>query len=161
MKRMVLFLVLVALLTSCATIINGTDPSLVSTTSIPAGAKVSVKGLQNGELLNGTTPDTFSLSRNSDYQFVFDLEGYQSKEVVVRRTVTGWFWGNLLLGGIIGGIVDYSTGAMWDHTMATISIDFSQAKIQEDYMIADMIIQYFQDGQLMHVKVPVIFEPKI
>lgn len=157
MRRIFVSIGLAILLSSCATIINGTDPTILSTTSNPSGAKVTVRGLQNGEILSGNTPQSFSLSKGSDYQFVFDLDGYQSQEVLVRRSVNGWFWGNLLAGGIVGWIIDYSTNAMWDHDRAIINIDFSQAQIYDGYMVADMVIQYYQDGLPMHVKIPVLF----
>lgn len=160
------FIVLVVLstfiLSSCATLFNTTSPTLFQARSIPEGAKVTATALNAGtEVFTATTPATLSLSKNLEYELVFELEGYRSKSLVVRRTINGWFWGNLLIGGIPGWIVDGATGAMWSHEINEFTLDFTATSFLPDgSFVASTIVQYLElDGMYMHVKIPVIFEP--
>ena len=46
-----------------------------------------------------------------------ELAGYQATEVALTPRMSGWYWGNLLIGGLIGMLaVDPATGAMWSIT---------------------------------------------
>lgn len=57
------------------------------------------------------------------YTIKFDKEGYESKEVVVTGQVNGWYFGNIIFGGLILGmlIVDPNTGAMY--SLSTDKVD--------------------------------------
>jgi len=39
------------------------------------------------------------------------MQGYKTAEVMLENGSNGWVWGNLVFGGIIGLIVDFSNGA--------------------------------------------------
>jgi hypothetical protein len=44
----------------------------------------------------------------------FQLNGYEEKTVPIHSTLNGWYFGNILIGGVIGLlIIDPATGAMW------------------------------------------------
>jgi hypothetical protein len=38
--------------------------------------------------------------------------GYKDTGVTLTRTVNGWFFGNIILGGLLGSSIDSSTGAI-------------------------------------------------
>ena len=97
-------------LNACATIMNGKQQD-VAFTSTPGGATVFVDG-QN----MGVTPANLSLSRKDAHTVRLDLAGYQPYEMTLERGVSGWVWGNLLFGGLIGLVVDVSTGSMYKLT---------------------------------------------
>ncbi len=42
-----------------------------------------------------------------------ELQGYKPYELILNRKTNGWIWGNILFGGIIGIIIDASSGAMY------------------------------------------------
>ncbi len=43
------------------------------------------------------------------------MPGYKVTEVELTPKMSGWYWGNLLFGGLIGMLaVDPATGAMWN-----------------------------------------------
>ncbi len=44
------------------------------------------------------------------------LEGYQPYEITLTKKSNGWVWGNIIFGGLIGLVVDASTGAMYKLT---------------------------------------------
>lgn len=42
------------------------------------------------------------------------MEGYESKKINIECKLNGWYFGNILIGGLIGFlIVDPATGAMY------------------------------------------------
>ena len=94
-------------LSSCASIISGSKQS-VSFTSSPTGAAITI---QPGDY-HIIAPGTLELSRkNGPYRVTFDLVGFEPYSVTLKTSTNGWFWGNILLGGIIGVLIDTSTGA--------------------------------------------------
>jgi PEGA domain len=158
MKKVVLFgliFVLVFVLSSCASIVAG-GPSVLQTNSNPAGATVTAKGLSNSETLRGQTPTSFTLNKGSDYELTFELEGYRSEVIVVRRTINGWFWGNFLL-GLVPMIIDAATSNMWQHTMSIAEVDFTTQTANTDGSITAqaVVITYDAAGQQHFNRVPI------
>lgn len=97
-------------LNACATIMQGSKQN-VGFASTPSGATIFVDG-QN----MGVTPASLSLARKQEHTVRIDLAGYQPYEMVLNRGVSGWVWGNLVFGGLIGLVVDVTTGAMYKLT---------------------------------------------
>jgi hypothetical protein len=50
-----------------------------------------------------------------------ELDGYQPVEIALRRKVSGWVWGNIIFGGLIGLAVDAGTGGMYKLTPEQIT----------------------------------------
>ena len=102
---------------SCATIVNGSKQT-VDFTSQPTGAKVFINGKEYG-----TTPTSVSLNRNANmpgvtsgqkqYEVKIELEGYHPYEIKVKREFNSWFLGNIILGGLVGIVIDAATGSMY------------------------------------------------
>lgn len=91
----------------CGTIIHGTTQQ-VGVSSSPSGADVVVDGVDQG-----STPVTVDLSRKDKHTIKLSLNGYQPHEMIINRKVSGWVWGNILFGGLIGLAVDAGTGGMY------------------------------------------------
>lgn len=89
----------------CATIMTGKYQS-VPVTSDPPGAKVKA---DTGETI--TTPGKFKLLRNKDNTLLAQFQGYAPQQLTLHNKAQGWVWGNILLGGGIGLIVDCVSGA--------------------------------------------------
>lgn len=48
------------------------------------------------------------------YQVKFSLNGYEESVVSITSRLDGWYFGNILLGGLLGMlIIDPLSGAMW------------------------------------------------
>ena len=122
LKNTTLAVAVVLMLSGCATMFNPGPTNFVAT-SDPSGATVEVMSLRTNESFTQTTPATFTLDLASDYRLTFELAGYRSEEVVVRRTVNGWFFGSILL-GVLPAVVDFATGSMWEHTMTIANVEF-------------------------------------
>jgi hypothetical protein len=107
------------LLSGCASILDG-GRKTVQIDSNPKGAKVTISNSKGKEICIQTTPSTVSLERSSgffegeDYTLTFEKAGYYPYEIHVQSTLDGWYFGNILFGGLIGMlIVDPATGDMF------------------------------------------------
>lgn len=95
-------------LTSCASIIHGTSQQ-IGIGSTPSGAKVTVSGQSFG-----TTPIIADLKRKDNHIVKIELDGYMPYETTLTRKVSGWVWGNVLFGGLIGLAVDAISGGLYN-----------------------------------------------
>jgi len=97
------------LFTGCAAILSSSTAS-VKFDSDPHGAKV----YDNGTLL-GTTPTEAKITKRKDHAVEFRLAGYESATKMLTSSAGGgWIVLDLLLGGIIGLVVDAASGAWND-----------------------------------------------
>ena len=104
----------------CATVVNGrTEPLGLS--SNPSGAEVTIG---NG-VMKVVTPTNVELKRDENHSFIFHKDGYQDASATVTSGTSGWVWGNLLAGGIIGGVVDFATGAAYKFSDDTLSVNMT------------------------------------
>jgi hypothetical protein len=160
-RRILVLLAPLALLATvgCATIVAG-GPTTLDARSTPSGARVVAEGLANGERLTGTTPTTFTLDKGSDYELRFELQGFESETIVVRREVNGWFFGNFFL-GVIPMIVDAATNNVWSHTLRVAEVDFTTAQRRPDgSLVADVVVHtVVNEGDPQVARVPVLFRP--
>ncbi len=93
---------------ACATIIHGTSQE-IGISSQPTGATVTVDGQAAGK-----SPITTKLSRKDVHRITVTLDGYQAFDMTTTRKVSGWVWGNIVFGGLIGLAVDAITGALYE-----------------------------------------------
>ncbi|MCK3685227.1 hypothetical protein [Maribellus sp. YY47] len=113
------FILAVLLLTSCASIVSKSIYS-VSINSTPSEANISITSEKGKEVYNGNTPAVVDLKagdgffKKASYSVKFSKSGYEEKVVPIYFKLDGWYWGNILFGGLIGMlIVDPATGAMY------------------------------------------------
>ena len=107
------------LLSSCASIVSKTAYPVYIHTN-PAGAEISIKNKKGIEVYKGQSPATVTLKSGSgffskaEYQVKLSSPGFAEKVVPINYKLNGWYFGNILIGGIIGMlIIDPATGAMW------------------------------------------------
>ena len=92
-------------LAGCATVMNGTKTPY-NTDSRPAGAAVK---FSNGE--SCTTPCKLEFRRKDDLRADISLPGYKPTYILIQSKLGGASFGNILLGGGVGAIVDGSNGS--------------------------------------------------
>ena len=120
-----LFVSAILLLTqSCGTVIQGTTQQ-VGISSSPTNARVAINGVEIG-----STPVMIDLKRKDSHIVRISLEGYQIYETTLTRKVSGWVWGNILFGGLIGLVIDSSTGGMYNLTPEQIQAELRDVKAQ-------------------------------
>ena len=107
------------LLSSCASIVSKSSYP-ITINSAPSEAKIVIKDKKGIQIFAGQTPATIKLKAGSGffgkarYQVTFNKNGYDTKTVPVEFKLDGWYFGNLLLGGVLGMlIIDPATGAMY------------------------------------------------
>lgn len=133
--------------TGCASIVHSGARTL-NITSDPAGAKVTICKIDTTSVVaEGTTPYTVALSarrgyfKGQSYNVKFELQGYKTAEIVVRHELSGWYFGNIIFGGLIGMIaVDPATGAMWN---------LAPDKIEQKLSAGQASIIHSKDGFLV------------
>jgi hypothetical protein len=109
----------VTVLTSCASIVSKSNWPF-SVDSNPEGAKVIITNKKGKEVFVGKTPTALKLKSGAgffskeSYTVELIMNGYESKKVNIECKVNGWYFGNFIIGGLIGLlIVDPATGAMY------------------------------------------------
>jgi hypothetical protein len=92
----------------CATMVTGGGHSeTVRLNSAPQGATVYVDGNRLG-----LTPIAATLTRKDNHTVIMSMDGFDDQTVAIRSGFNGWLVGNLLVGGVIGMVVDVASGAM-------------------------------------------------
>lgn len=114
MKNLLIYSLIVSLLlpglSSCGTIMNTTRQN-IGISSTPTGASVLIDNMPRGK-----TPLIADLSRKDNHLFKIEIDGYMPFEGTLTRSVSGWVWGNILFGGLIGLAVDAISGGLYKLT---------------------------------------------
>ncbi len=111
----------VVCLGACASVMHGTRQD-VGISSNPSGAQVSVDGQPLG-----TTPVVAHLRRKENHIVHLELAGYKPYDTTVTRSVSGWVWGNIVIGGLIGLAVDAISGGLYKLTPEQVSASLLSA----------------------------------
>jgi len=105
-SRIILAIFLSAFIASCATILSGTTQQ-VTFQSSPDGALVRVSGKPLGK-----TPLTIQLDKNTGQTLTIEKDGYKTFSTSMDTSVDPWFFGNILIGGLLGSTTDGVSGAI-------------------------------------------------
>ena len=108
-----------ALTSGCASIVS--DKSYpVSVNSTPTEARFTIRNESGVTVAGGTTPQTVMLPSGAGffdgetYVVEFTKDGYVAHQATLDTSLDGWYFGNLIFGGLLGlFVVDPATGAMW------------------------------------------------
>src|SRR5689334_18759454 len=110
MVRLFSVIVLISMFSSCATIFSKSSYP-VTFGSDPAGTTISVTNREHVEIFMGKTPCAVKLKAGSkffsreQYAIKFSRPGYDDKIVPINFKINAWYFGNLLLGGVIGMLI--------------------------------------------------------
>jgi len=108
------------LLIGCATIVSGRTQR-VSVSTFPSDAKVIVNGAEQ------QSPCVIMLDRAfPSYQIIIQKEGYKTYTYNLTRGINGWLFGNILLGGIIGVVIDCATSSAYAFSPDNITINLTE-----------------------------------
>lgn len=141
-------------LSGCASIVSG-GPKILPIMSEPDNADIEIFNLRSEEnILKAKTPFTASLEKdagffqNAKYRIRINKPGYMPRETIIESGVNGWYFGNVVFGGLIGLlIVDPATGAMWkiseDNVKLKLYPDTQEgraafAKAEEERIVAEL-----------------------
>ncbi len=135
----------ICLLSGCASIVSDSKYP-VTINSFPEGAKITVKNKHGMTLFQSATPTMVTLDAgdgffsSAKYFVSYEKDGYDKVTTTISSRLDGWYFGNILFGGLIGIlIVDPATGAMWkidDYT--TVTLNASEKTAQTGLKVYDI-----------------------
>lgn len=107
------------LLPSCASVFNRSNQP-VKISSNPSGLSFKVTNSSNELINSGVTPATVTLKTSASYMkpetyaIAFSKKGKDIGRQNLTASISGWYFGNILIGGLIGAlVVDPLTGSMY------------------------------------------------
>jgi hypothetical protein len=129
--RATALLFLILFHTGCASIVSKSSYP-VTFVSEPAGAQIEVKDQKGKTRFTGITPATTTLPSGDGYftraryTVTSTKDGYTPTTQQLHASMNGWYWGNLLFGGLIGMlIVDPISGAMYKINTPTVNLEMT------------------------------------
>lgn len=100
----------------CATVISGTTQMMTISSNVD-GAEIFL----DGEKI-GTTPFTAAVPKNKSAVRV-EAEGYQGENLSLSKSIDPMFFGNIIIGGTLGSITDFATGAAFQYAPSTYQVE--------------------------------------
>ncbi len=101
----------VALLGGCASVIEGRSQEITINTT-PAGANCTLNREGAPIAMIASTPGSVTIRKTkNDIEVVCELDGYQKTATLDESGTAAAVFGNVLVGGAIGLVIDVSTGA--------------------------------------------------
>ena len=143
----------IALANSCATIISGTGQE-VSVSSVPR-AQIQIKADTGLVFYAGDSPAIVKLPRKHSYTVTVQAGGYASQTLVITREFNAWFVGNILFGGIPGGIVDAITGAMWNLEPSFLTVTLERVSAQGRQGLEVVFTSLDEETQGRTLRIPI------
>jgi PEGA domain-containing protein len=116
------FLTVVAL-SGCATITGGSSPQKIKVASNPSGATVIVDGRPCGN-----TPTIVSLDRKVEHRIQLEKVGYMPAESDLKSRMNPWILGNVVVGGLIGVVVDLATDSERSLSPSKVDVHLAPAE---------------------------------
>jgi len=98
-------------LSSCATLFSGGSPKIYLEGNVDEPITVTT---QKRVYENVVLPCTVKVKRHKlDGQRIkIESENYKYKDIILGKTINGWAFGNILIGGTVGWIVDLITNSV-------------------------------------------------
>lgn len=109
-------------ISGCASIVSSGSQE-VSFKSEPEGALIVIGGREMGR-----TPMTTKIDRKAGQVVSFRLDGYKTEEMPLSTTVNGWFFGNIVIGGLLGSSTDSATGAINEYSPSFYNVTLNPIK---------------------------------
>lgn len=128
LNRYVLFafgLLLAGVIAGCATIGTGTTQAITVSSNVE-GAEIFLDGV-----VIGRTPFTGPIKKNKD-QLQVEAAGYRSETITLSKSLVPLFWGNIIIGGTVGSITDFATGAAYQYAPASYQVELREEGMSED-----------------------------
>ena len=117
-----IFCSLIMLISSgCCTIMSGSTQS-IPVSSTPPGVKVTA---DTGTSI--VTPGSIVLERKKAHTLVAEYAGHETQQQQLKKKLNNWVWGNILIGGIIGLVIDMVSGSIDELHPKEVHFNFEEA----------------------------------
>jgi len=107
----------------------------VGVQSVPSGADVNIDNKSYGK-----TPVIADLARKDNHMVTITMEGFEPFEATLTRSTSGWVWGNILFGGLIGLAVDAISGGLYKLSPEQIQAELKETGVISDLQDSDLFI---------------------
>jgi hypothetical protein len=125
-------------ISGCATIFTGGGTQKVGVESTPPGAQVSITNRAGQVVSTGTTPFEVKLKKGAGYfksetyTLSFTMPGYQPQQARLSPRISGWYFGNIAIGGLLGMVgIDPATGAMYKLEPKDVEVTLQALKVAQ------------------------------
>ncbi len=98
--------------TGCATIVSGKTQKINLTSSKPQTVEIDGETYQ--------APKIVTLQKEDKDRVLTVKEC--NKKVLLKKKIEPMFWGNILIGGVIGSTIDYATKSMWRYEPDNVDV---------------------------------------
>ena len=89
--------------------------------STPKGARITIDGESAG-----VTPYVATLKRKYDHMVRIEMDGYKPYEVMLRKKLNGWFWGDLFIIGPFVAI-EIDNGSVFTLSPSEVNAELARA----------------------------------
>ena len=98
-------------LSSCATIVSGGAPKITINGDVPEPVTIET---EDAAYIDVTLPTVVKANRHhiDGQRIQITSENYKFDDIVLTKTVNGWAFGNILIGGLIGWGIDLGTNCV-------------------------------------------------
>jgi len=107
-------------LVGCSTVMNGTS-QLVSINSDVTEADVMVNGVSVGK-----TPFSGKIKRSNKTEIKVSKTGYETVVITPETSLPVAFWGNIIIGGLLGSTTDGVSGAVYEYKPNTFYVNLKK-----------------------------------
>jgi hypothetical protein len=143
----------------CATVLNGTNVDYATETR-PEGATAKFTSGQECR-----TPCTLEMKRKTDQRVDLRAEGYKPTYVLIQSKLAGSSFGNILLGGGIGAVVDGTNGSSNRLYPRPLIVQLAREGTDEEAVLLDdegtIIMTVDQHNDSVRVDVAKTIGPKL
>lgn len=131
-----LLAILLSGVAGCATIASGKTQAITVSANVE-GAEVFLDGV-----MIGSTPFTGPVAKNKE-QLRIELDGYRTETLALSKSLDPIFWGNIIIGGTLGSITDFATGAAYVYAPASYQVDLQRAGQSRDDFHHEVVVRKF------------------
>jgi hypothetical protein len=135
----------------CATIVARSTQTII-VGSVPEGAAVTITNASGTAVHSGNTPMSVTLKKGRGYfkpeHYVVSItkEGFQPQQLKIDGAINGWYFGNIIFGGLIGMLaVDPSTGAMYTLAPKDVQAALSTSKVTHNQGERTLTVMLVED----------------
>ena len=99
------------LLSSCATIVAGGAPKIMINGDVPEPVTIET---EEAAYIDVTLPALVKVKRHhlDGQRIKIRSENYEYNDIMLRKTINDWAFGNILIGGLIGWGIDLGTNCV-------------------------------------------------
>ena len=107
-------------LVGCSTVMNGTS-QMVSINADVSEADVMVNGVSVGK-----TPFSGKIKRSNKTEIKVSKTGYETVVITPETKLPVAFWGNIIIGGVLGSTTDGVSGAVYEYKPNTFYVNLKK-----------------------------------